>query len=119
MRIFTKHSTALRQTAGKLVLAASLATVFGGAMIGPAFADNDDWRRGGHERDRYEHNRHDRDRHEREWRARSYFVPGYAYAPPTVVYAAPPAVVYAPPPRVYYAPPVSPSVNFVFPLNVR
>jgi|SRR5689334_4490455 hypothetical protein len=97
----------------KAVLAAVLATVLGGAAIGPALAASDDWRqdrwrqeeRWRHEERWREHRREEA--REREWREhhRTVYAPGYYYEAPTPYY--------------YSPPPVPPGINFVFPLNIR
>lgn len=90
----------------KMVMALALAALMGGATTGSALAKNEE---GDHRR----HGRSEReDRRELEWREHDwrerhpnvYVAPGYYYAPPPVVYA---------------PPPVPPSINFVFPLDIR
>jgi hypothetical protein len=103
-----------RPAIGRAVLALALAAIIGGVAALPARADNDD-NRGhgrGHQQDRHQDRRGDeRDRYqwnEHRWRDEHpnvYVAPGY-YA-------------YAPPPVVYAPPPVPPSLNFVFPLDLR
>ncbi len=90
----------------KLAMAFAVAALLCGLRTGPVLAADEG-------RDRRYHGRHEReDRRELEWREHDwrerhpnvYVAPGYYYAPPPVVYA---------------PPPVPPSINFVFPLDLR
>jgi len=80
------------------VIGLVIATLTGGFLSTPAWAQGHD-RRGGHEMRRDDHRGYHRDD-----RLRHYGDPGYVYAPPPVYYAPPPG------------PPV---VDFVFPLSFR
>lgn len=90
----------------KMAMAFAVAALLCGLRTGPVLAADED-------RDRRLHGRHEREQRrelewrEHEWRERHphvYVVPGYYYAPPPIVYA---------------PPPVPPSINFVFPLEIR
>lgn len=99
----TTLTTTLRSAARKSVMAFSVMAVLGCVAAAPAFADEHDWHRGGHERsERQEHWRnYERRAHEaRDDRPYAYAAPRYAYAPPRVAYGAP-------------------ALNFVFPLDIR
>lgn len=101
----TMGASNIRSTSRRtMVMALALAALMCGARTGSALAE---------ERDHGRHGRHEReDRRELEWREHDwrerhpnvYVAPGYYYAPPPVVYA---------------PPPVPPSINFVFPLDIR
>jgi hypothetical protein len=96
--------------AGRAAIALALAAIIGGLTALPARADDDDRgdRGRGYESRDNDHRRDDRGRwREREWHRDHpdvYAAPGYAYAPPPVVYA----------PML-----VPPALNFVFPLRFR
>ena len=85
-----------------VVLAAAMT-----AVVGPAFADDDDWgNRAWRAHERREHAWRDHERREHESRERygypayGWYAPGYGYAQPPVIYAppSPPPVTYAPAP---------------------
>ena len=98
----------IRATAGKMLLAAALASALGGLSVGPALGDDRDWRqeqrnRGWHQKQQnrawqqeQERARYERDR--RDYHRRQVYRP-----------------IYAPPP-VVYAPAPSPGISLFFPL---
>ena len=89
-----------------MAMAFAVAALLCGLRTGALLAANEDRdhrRPGPHERQQ----RRELEWRDNEWRDRHpnvYVAPGYYYAPPPVVYA---------------PPPVPPSLNFVFPLEIR
>lgn len=102
MKNLMSRSSGFRRNSHVLAAALTLAAVIG-LSAGPALADKDNGNRGRND----QHGRsNDRDEHRDYGGYRAYDYhggPGYAYAPP--------AVVYAP-----YAPP---AIDFVFPIHIR
>jgi hypothetical protein len=110
MRTISTNRTQYRNL-GRTVAALALAAIIGSIAAVPARADDDHGRGRGHDEYRGGDRHGGRDRYqwrEREWR----------HDHPSV-YVAPGYYPYAPPPVVYAPPPVPPSLNFVFPLNLR
>jgi hypothetical protein len=82
----------LRRSLRTGLLAAGVTAVIGGAALAPAFADGDDWHRGGEAREpAWDHGRRDDDRFER--RPEVYVAPGY-YPAPGYGYSYAPAPAY-------------------------
>jgi hypothetical protein len=113
MKVISTSRKRLGVTVGRTAAALAVACIVGSVASLPAWAGHDD--NGGHGRGhRAEHEDHRRgdwhesDRwNEREWRRyhpNVHVAPGYGYAPPPVAYA---------------PIPVQPSLNLIFPLDLR
>ena len=90
---------------GRIMMALVFASMIGGILVTPAFADDHGRGRGHQERGRGPHGYY-----------RGHRPYGYGYGYPAPVYAP----VYAPPPVVYApAPYQSPGISLVFPIHIR
>lgn len=117
MGVPSVKGTPFRAAIGRAAVVLAVTAIMGGIAALPARADNDDNR--GHGRGNpheYRGNPHERRGDERdhdEWNQREW------RGQHPHVNVAPDYYVYAPPPVVYAPPPVPPSLNFVFPLDLR